>query len=199
MRFFRLFPTLAVVSIAACGGGESADSGDAPSTDAEAAPEAAAPAMPSGPMTMPDWYAIDRDAETVNLTITAGSVPDNNYWNYNGAINGSMAITVPEGYTVTITLVNEDPNMPHSVVISDETEDFSAAPSPEPVFEGAATENPTSMVDATMPGETETITFVAESAGNYSMVCTIPGHTALGMWIFFNVVPADAEVGIQER
>ncbi|MEX2466391.1 MAG: sulfocyanin-like copper-binding protein [Gemmatimonadota bacterium] len=148
-------------------------------------------------MTMPEWYEIDRSAQTVNLTITAGSTPANNYWNYNGAINGAMAITVPEGYTVNLTLVNEDPNMPHSVVISSETENFATPPSPEPVFAGAATENPLSMIDATMPGETETITFVAETAGNYSMVCTIPGHSALGMWMFFNVVGSDDEVGVQ--
>ena len=48
-----------------------------------------------------------------------------------------------------------------------------------------------------MPGETETITFVAEELGSYSMVCTIPGHSALGMWVFFNVVAPDAEVGVQ--
>lgn len=196
MRFSKLFPTLAVFFFAACGGGEPAESDDTTSTPA-AEPEASAPAMPTGPMTMPDWYEIDRDAQTVNLTITAGSTNANNYWNYNGAINGGMAITVPEGYTVNLTLVNEDPNMPHSAVISSETQNFATPPSPEPVFAGGATQNPMSMVDATMPGQTETITFVAETAGTYSMVCTIPGHSALGMWVYFNVAPADAEVGVQ--
>jgi FtsP/CotA-like multicopper oxidase with cupredoxin domain len=191
-----LFPTLAVFFFAACGGGEPAESDDTTSTPA-AEPAPSAPAIPTGPMTMPEWYEIDRDAQTVNLTITAGSTNANNYWNYNGAINGRTAITVPEGYTVNLTLINQDPNMPHSAVISSETRNFAAPPSPEPVFAGAATENSTSMVDATMPGETETITFVAETAGTYSMVCTIPGHSALGMWLFFNVAPADAEVGVQ--
>jgi len=196
MRSSRLFPTLAVVIFAACGGGEPADSG-APSTDAAQPAPAAGPAMPTGPMTMPEWYAIDRSARTVDLTITAGSTNANNYWNFNGAINGRMAITVPEGYTVNLTLINRDPNMPHSIVITSELRNFTTPPSPQPVFAGAATQNPMSMVDATMPGETETITFVAERAGNYSMVCLIPGHSALGMWVFFNVVAEDAEVGIQ--
>lgn len=196
MRISKLFPTLAVFGFAACGGGEPAETSDTTSTPAaESAP--AAPAPPTGPMTTPEWYQVDRDARTVNLTITAGSTNINNHWNYNGAINGRMAITVPEGYTVNLTLVNQDPNMPHSAVISSETQNFATPPSPEPVFAGAATENPMSMVDATLPGETETITFVAETAGTYSMVCTIPGHSALGMWVFFNVVPADAEVGVQ--
>jgi sulfocyanin len=196
MRSSRLFPALAVVFLAACGGGEPADSDDVTTTPA-AEPEASGPAMPTGPMTMPEWYVIDRDARTVDLTIVAGSTPANNYWNYNGAVNGRMAITVPEGYTINLTLVNQDPNMPHSAVISSEIRNFATPPSPEPVFAGAATENPMSMVDSTMPGETETITFVAERAGTYSMVCTIPGHSALGMWVFFNVAPTDAEVGVQ--
>lgn|SRR5690606_1109186 len=196
MRYAKLLPALTVFFVA-CGGGETADSGDAAvDTDtATAAPPAAS--RPTGPMTMPEWYAVDRDAQTVELTLTAGQTNANNYWNYNGKINGAMAIAVPEGYTVTITLVNQDPNMPHSVVISDQLSNFTAPISPVPVFEGAATENPMSMVDATMPGESETISFVAGQAGNYSLVCTVPGHSALGMWLWFDVVPADAEVGVQ--
>ena len=69
-------------------------------------------------------------------------------------------------------------------------------PQPVPVFEGAISQNPGSMTDGTMPGETETITFVAERAGNYSMVCYIPGHTAIGMWVWFTVTSGQ-EAGIQ--
>jgi hypothetical protein len=198
MRSSRLFPALAVVFLAACGGGEPADSDATTSTPAaEPAPAASGPAMPSGAMTMPDWYEIDEGARTVSITLTAGSSNRNNYWNYNGAINGEMAITVPEGYTVNLTLINQDPNMPHSAVISSELRNFATPPSPEPVFAGGATSNPTSMVDSTMPGETETISFVAETAGDYSLVCTIPGHSALGMWLFFRVVGEGDEVGVQ--
>lgn len=198
MRSSRLLSTLAVVFFAACGGGEPADSDDTTSTPAaEPAPAPSGPAMPTGAMTMPEWYVVDEGARTVNITLTSGSSNRNNYWNYNGAINGEMAITVPEGYTVNLTLINQDPNMPHSIVISDELQNFATPPSAEPVFAGAATDNPTSMVDATMPGETETISFVAETAGDYSLVCTIPGHSALGMWLFFRVVGEGEEVGVQ--
>lgn len=197
MRYTTMLPAVAL-ALAACGGGDAADSAaDAPEDTAPTTTAAPAPARPEGPMTMPEWYAIDHDARTVALTMTSGSTPTNNYWNYNGAINGALAISVPEGYEVTITLINQDPNMPHSIVISDQTSNFQTPPSPVPVFEGGATENPTSMVDATMPGEQETITFTAATAGTYSMVCTVPGHSALGMWLWFDVVPADAEVGVQ--
>jgi len=52
------------------------------------------------------------------------------------------------------------------------------------------------MISATMPGESETITFVAGVAGNYSLVCYIAGHSAVGMWLFFNV-SGDGEAGVQ--
>lgn len=198
MKRYLTIPTLTVL-LAACGGG-----GDAPATDSEPAapaeqPAAAAtsgPAAPTGPLTVPEWYTVDNASQTVNIELTAGATPDNNYWNYNGFINGDIAITVPEGYTVNMTLINDDPNMAHSVGVSNELESFVAPPMPTPVFEGAITENPQSMTDGVMPGESETITFVADAAGNYSLVCYIPGHSAVGMWLFFNV-SGDGEAGVQ--
>lgn len=194
MKLIRLVPVMAL-AVAACGGG---DAPDAP--PAEPAPEAPAPqpaglAAPTGAMTIPEWYDVDHDARTVAIELTAGATPDNNYWNYNGYTNGDLAITVPEGYTVEITLINQDPNMGHSVGISSELSNF-AMVTPDPVFAGAISENPQSMVESTMPGETETITFVADAAGNYTMVCYIAGHSAVGMWLFFNV-SGDGEAGVQ--
>ncbi|HSH76736.1 MAG TPA: sulfocyanin-like copper-binding protein [Longimicrobiales bacterium] len=189
--------SLAVVSVlVACGGGEPAESG----SGAQSPPQrpAATRPPPSGPLTVPDWYAVDNDARTVRLSIVAGLTPDNNHWNFNGAINGDLAITVPEGYTVTVDFENRDPNMAHSLGISPETSNFSVPPQPNPVFEGAITQNPGSMIDGTMPGEAETIEFVADRAGSYSLVCYIPGHTAVGMWVFFNV-SAGGEAGVQTR
>ena len=147
-------------------------------------------------MTVPDWYTVDNTARTVQINLTAGQSPRNNYWNYNDHINGELAITVPVGYTVSITLNNQDPNMAHSVGVSSELTSFVVPPTPDPVFEGAITDNPQSMTEGVMPGTSETITFVADEAGNYSLVCYIPGHTAVGMYLFFNV-SADGEVGVQ--
>ena len=195
MKRISILPALAF-AIAACGGGEPADTAaEAPAAPAETA-VSSAPAGPTGPMTQPDWFHVSADDQTVHMTITAGSTTDNNYWNFNGASRGSMAVTVPEGYTVTIDLVNNDPVMPHSLGISPESSNFSGLLEATSVFEGAITENPTSMVDGTMPGETESITFVADAAGNYSMVCFITGHSLAGMWIYFNV-SADGEAGVQ--
>jgi sulfocyanin len=145
---------------------------------------------------MPDWFHVDEANQAVHMTITAGATDAKNYWNFNGAHDGSMTITVPAGFTITIDLVNNDPNMAHSLGISATTSGFGAMLDPTPVFEGAITSNPTSMVDATMPGEEESITFVADAAGEYAMVCYIPGHAATGMYVYFNV-SADGTAGVQ--
>ena len=147
-------------------------------------------------MTTPEWFSVDHTARTVRLSITAGLTPEANNWNFNGYTNGRLAINVPQGYTVNITFTNNDPNMAHSLGISAETQNFSVPPQPTPVFPGAISQNPGSMVDGTMPRESETITFVAERAGDYSMVCYIPGHTAIGMWVWFTVTTG-TEAGIQ--
>lgn len=197
MKFFKLIPAVALF-LTACGGGEADTTGEseAPAAEPAIAEAPAGPAAPTGPMTIPDWYQVDHDAGTVRLSLVAGQTPDNNYWNYNGAIRGQLAITVPEGYEVTIELENRDPNMAHSVGISRELVNFMVPPTPDPVFAGSISENPQSMIDATMPGETETITFVADQAGNYSMVCYIAGHSAIGMWLFFNV-SGEGSAGVQ--
>ncbi len=197
MKPFKFVPALAL--LVACGGGEPANSGsDSAAAPAAAAPAAtpAGPAAPTGAMSTPDWFVVDHDARTVNLTVIAGETPENNYWNFNGAIKGELAINVPEGYTVSIELVNQDPNMAHSLGISAELSNFTMPPAVEPVFAGAITSSPQSVVDATLSGESETISFVADAAGSYSMVCYIAGHTALGMWLFFNVT-ADGGAGVQ--
>lgn len=198
----RLALTLAVTTmLAACGGGDAEPADEAaPSEEAapaaQPAPSGDAPERPGGPLTMPDWYQHDAAANTVNLTVVAGETPVANYWNYNGFIKGEIDITVPEGATVTIDFTNNDPVMAHSIGISDKLSDFSVPPEAVPVFEGAISESPLSMIEGGLPGSTETISFVADQAGEYSMVCYVPGHTAVGMWLFFTV-SADGEAGVR--
>lgn len=190
-----VFPLVSLLVVAACGGGDSEPATEQAAPAAEPAP---APAVerPSGALTMPDWYEIDEATNTVHLTLIAGETSRNNYWNYNGAINGELDITVPEGATVTIELTNNDPVMAHSVGISDKLSNFAVPPTPDPVFEGAISESPLSMIEGGMPGSTQEISFVASEAGEYSLVCYVPGHTAVGMWLFFTV-SAEGEAGVR--
>lgn len=184
---------LMALSIAACGGGEPAADESSMDQPAEAPQaEAEQAEMAAGELTMPDWYQMD--GNNVTLDITAGLTQTGNYWNYNGYQNGDLTITVPEGANVTINFSNNDPNMPHSIGVHPGFDTPPAEPSTTPVFEGAISEDPTSMTGSTLPGESETITFTASEAGEYTLVCYIPAHTISGMWVRF-VVSAEGEAG----
>lgn len=193
MRYSAL-GLLAAFGLAACGGDEPAADTQTPATDA---PAAEAPAA-TGALTMPDWYQIDRDARTVTLDITAGTSSDNNYWNYNGLYGGRGHVVIPQGYQVTVNLTNNDPNMAHSIGIGERQSSYPATfPDPQPVFAGGITENASSMTEGTMPGESESISFTAETAGDYAFICYVAGHAVVGMYL--NVtVSADDEAGFRE-
>lgn len=188
MRYSAL-GLLAVFGLAACGG-------DEPAADTQT--PASTPAADAGALTMPDWYQIDRDAQTVTLNITAGTSSDNNYWNYNGMYGGRGHLVIPQGYQVTVNLTNNDPNMAHSIGIGERLSSYPATfTNPVPIFAGGITQNATSMTEATMPGETETISFTAETAGDYAFICYVTGHAVVGMYL--NVtVSADDEAGLRQ-
>jgi len=146
--------------------------------------------------TVPDWMEIDNEAKTVSLEIIAGKTDAVNYWNFNGYTSGDATIVVPEGYSVKITFTNNDPMMAHSLGIGEKEESFPALfENVTPVFEGALSSNPTDMMSATVSGATEELTFTASVAGDYAMICYLPGHATVGMWIGFTV-SADGSAGV---
>lgn len=183
------FSMALMVGLAACGGADSDEMAEGTPPPAGDAPAEQAPAG----MTMPDWFRVD--GTDVEMDIIAGQTNVGNYWNFNGVQNGDMTITVPVGSTVTLNFRNDDPNMAHSVGIHPNFNNAPAQVNVTPVFDGAISSNPTDMAQSTLPGESETITFTASEAGEYTMVCYIPGHTIAGMWIRFNV-SADGEAGV---
>jgi sulfocyanin len=141
---------------------------------------------------------IDRSANTVRLEIVAGASDPNNRWNFNGYARGQATITVPRGYEITIEFRNDDSDVPHSLGVG-ELPDSSFPPmfeDPQPVFEGAISASPTSMTESALPGESETVTFTADEAGEYALLCYIPAHAVTGMWIRF-VVSGDGEAGFE--
>ena len=187
--------TVAVLmAITACGGSDTTE--EAPPSAPPSAP-ASQPSPPAASETfgMPDWMEVDEGAQTVRIEIVAGLTEENNRWNFNGHFGGTGGITVPVGYTVTIAFENRDPAMAHSIGV-----DEKAATYPNlfdevvPVFEGGVTADPTSMMDSTMPGESEEIVFVADQAGEYVLLCYVTGHAAIGMWLDFTVSES-GEVG----
>jgi uncharacterized cupredoxin-like copper-binding protein len=193
---WKLLAFVLVAGLVACGGQEGAEEGEmeadtTAATDTGTTTETA----PAGGLTMPSWMLVDESAQTVKLEISAGSEPVNNYWNYNGLYAGNGSITVPQGYTVTINLVNADPAQPHSLGIGERMDAYPAMfENPEPAFAGAITPDATT---GTAPQGTASITFTADRAGEFAMICYVPGHAVAGMVIPFNV-SADGQAGASQ-
>lgn len=192
------------LALVACGGGESeTETADATPPASETSgvetAETTPPAADMGEMSMPEWMSVDEGAMTVTLDIVAGETAANNGWNYNGYSKGEATIVVPTGYTVTINFTNNDTVNPHSLGIDRSAGgSYPAMFDPDALdiaFDGAITSGATSMTESTAPEGYETISFVADAAGEYSMVCYVPAHAATGMWIGFTV-SADGSAGV---
>jgi sulfocyanin len=196
------FAAVCAMTALACGGGDNAATQTADAGGANpcaANPCAANPCTtnPCAGMDMPDWLTIDKAGRTATIDISAGSTDANNYWNFNGHYAGSATIVVPEGYTVTLNFKNDDPLTTHSIGVDATLDEFPTLfDDPSPVFAGAISPNPTAMTDGTASGQSVTLTFVADAAGEYSLVCYIPGHAQTGMWIYFTV-SSDGSAGVK--
>lgn len=196
-RTFALSTAL-LVALSACGdtADDGADTDDMAPAPAEQANGPADAGATSNELQTPDWFQYDEAANTVTLEIVAGETDDLNYWNFNGYGNGDVTVVVPTGAEVTINFTNQDPNLAHSVGVASFTSNPPASLDPNPVFDGAISSNPTDMTQSTQTGESETITFTADQAGEYSLACYVPGHSVSGMWIGFTVSD-DAEAGVR--
>lgn len=210
-KTFAAVLALAFFGVAACGGG--GDQASSQQSAQESGQQQAATQQQggqsggesggqqqAGELTMPDWISVDENNETVTIDLIAGSTSANNNWNYNGyhAGGNNARIVVPQGYEVTINFENQDDLSPHSVGIDEQVGDYPPTfQSIEPAFDGAVSSGATSMSDATQPGQSESFSFTASEAGDYAMVCYLPGHATAGMWIHFRV-SAEGNAGLQE-
>ncbi len=198
---------LLAMSAVACGGGannqasqQSASGNMAQSSSAAASDtgmSGGGQMAAQGQLSVPDWMKVDNSAKTVTMEVTAGESQADNGWNYNGYYNGNATIVVPEGYKVTINFHNKDQANPHSLAISTDKPPFPATFSEAHLaFPGAETPGSMQMNTATQPGESASITFTADKAGQYIMLCHVPAHATTGMWIHFEV-SSNGDVGLQ--
>jgi FtsP/CotA-like multicopper oxidase with cupredoxin domain len=199
MRISASLTTLLLtLGLLACGG--AADEGateDTTAVDTTAMTEEPADmGGPAGSLSTPAWMTVDETSQTVSMDVVAGESEANNRWNFNGLYAGEGAIVVPQGYSVTINFTNADPNQPHSLGIDEAMDSYPAIfESPEPVFAGAI--SPDAGTTGTAPNGTATVTFTAETAGEYAMICYIAGHAVAGMVIPFEV-SADGSAGVRQ-
>jgi sulfocyanin len=120
-------------------------------------------------------------AVTVNLVAGEGAAPG---LNFDGYSNGALVIRVPLGWTVHMTLVNDSSLLPHSALVVPWSE--RQAGSFTPAFPGAAASDYTVGIAKGAPPQQ--FSFTADKAGQYAVVCGVPGHDAAGMWDELDVV-----------
>ncbi len=112
---------------------------------------------------------------TITVTLYGGEISSTNY----GFGNSSNSLTSPGptltfkvGDVVKVTFYNVGQN-PHAWAIT-----TSKASSSQVLFSaeiGSGT-NPIA------PGSSGSVTFTVTQAGNFFYICTVPGHSDLGMW-----------------
>jgi sulfocyanin len=126
--------------------------------------------------------------KTVTIAVTAALGSTQGGFNFNGGANGNQTITVPQGWTVRMHVVNSDA-IPHSAIIIDDVQPLPSAPD-QPALPRAYTSH---LADGLAPvNGSDDLVFTASKPGHYLLACGVPGHAPSGMWIRFKVV-ADAE------
>ncbi|ACV59387.1 sulfocyanin-like copper-binding protein [Alicyclobacillus acidocaldarius] len=132
------------------------------------------PSKPLAPLAT--WNAAHH---LVEWTVVAGDGGENGGMNFDGYANGEMTLVVPVGWRVEVHFRNAS-FTPHSAMVVPEGDrDRGSFDSSLLAFPGAETSNPS---EGSPKGAAENVEFTASRAGNYSLVCAVPGHALAGMW-----------------
>jgi len=133
--------------------------------------------------------------KTVTFKLIAG-VPGRakSPFNFDGYTDGELTLTVPEGATVVFNFVNDD-GTPHSAQV---------VPDAKPLPNMALDQPAIARAYSRAAGEgiaqfgTDVIRFKAAPAGNYLVICGVPGHALSGMWIRFTASPTATQPELSE-
>lgn len=181
----RGWPSRALRLVAAIGAAAACGSSSTAGAPAQApgvsSPSASAPvADPAAP---PLEFRADPAAKSVTFHLVGAHDRSNSGFNFNGYGRGRLAISVPEGWRITVTCENRGP-LNHSCAIVRGADDS------QPAIAGAGSPNP---VAGQAPGVTTTFQFTAQGQGTYRIACLVPGHEQGGMWDSFTVAAASSQ------
>jgi hypothetical protein len=141
------------------------------------------PLTGTGPGTPPDpqrYIHSDASAHAVVITLIAGYPAGDYQFNYNGYRNGTLVITIPIGWQVTLQCENRG-TVPNSCAVVRSSHDLA------PIEPGWSTPDPTRGLE---PGRSATFVFSPSLSGSYRIASLVGGSEASGMW-------ADLEVTAQ--
>ena len=93
-------------------------------------------------------------------------------------------LVIPMGWDVFVEYRNADPQMAHSLGVDRATADFPTDFTPlSPAFPNAHTPGAGTEKHATPPGGVSSFRFKATEEGDFTLVCYVPGHAAVGEYL----------------
>ena len=141
----------------------------------------------------PSWLQTNAATKTVTFQLTAGLTPLNGALNFNGFRDGGLTVTVPDQWTMVWDFENHDGMLPHSAeVVADRM------PVPTASVTPAIARAYTDRLDQGIPplGK-DRDPFTATPAGQYLIICGVPGHALAGMWIRLKVSSTATEPAME--
>ncbi len=133
----------------------------------------------SGTPPSPGQYLkVDPGAKSAVVTLIAGYPASDFQFNYDGYTDGSLVLTVPAGWEITVQCANRSTISNSCAVVAD-------ARSTEPLQPGWSTPDPRHGLD---PGASASFVFTPQTPGAYRIASLVPGSEASGMWLDLEVV-----------
>jgi len=114
----------------------------------------------------------DQPTQTAVLTLVAGYPATDYQFNYDGYGGGSLVITIPLEWQVTVQCENRG-TVPNSCAVVTGKNDV------RPLEAGWSTPNP---VQGLAPGQSASFVFTPTSAGSFRIASLVDGNEASGMW-----------------
>jgi hypothetical protein len=138
------------------------------------------PITGTGPGTQPDpkrFLHVDAPRHAAVLTLIAGSPATDYQFNYDGYANGSLVVTIPTGWELTVQCENHA-TVPNSCAV------VSGARSTQPVQPDWSTADP---VHGLEPGSSGGFKITPAATATYRLASLVPGAEASGMWAALRV------------
>lgn len=133
------------------------------------------PLTGTGPGNPPDpkgYIHSDPATRAVVITLIAGYPAGDYQFNYNGYRDGTLVISIPVGWQVTVQCENHG-TVPNSCAVVRGRNDL------RPVETGWSTPDPTQGLG---PGQSATFVFSPSTSGSYRIASLVGGSEASGMW-----------------
>ena len=118
------------------------------------------------------YFREDPAVLAVVVTLIAGYSASDYQFNYDGYGSGSLVITVPVGWQVTVQCENHG-TVPNSCAV------VSGRSALKPVEPGWSTPDPVRGLD---PGQSASFVFSPAKPGSYRIASLVGGNEASGMW-----------------